>query len=154
MSKVAFDLKIESADEEIVFDKDTANAESEAITDVTFKMNTLNDSTLNRANAVRCELIIKGTINKGTKEETMKLTKWSMATNGENSLYRKVTVTVYTDGGREEVLRQYTVDKMFCIDYDEIFGGNKDDGTGSETGTFTLYIAQREGSYSKDVFAN
>ena len=147
---VAYDVKIESADGEIVFNKDTDN-EGAAISKVFFKMNTLNDDTLNRDSAVRCELIIEGQINKDTKEETMKLTKWAMTGSGESLLYRKVTVVIYTDDNREEVLRQYTVDKMFCIDYDENFGEKQDQ---NESGKFILHIAQREGNHNKDVFAN
>lgn len=147
---VAYDVKIESTEGEIVFNKDT-DVEGASINKVLFKMNTLNDDTLNRDSAVRCELIIEGQINKNTKEETMKLAKWSMTGSGDSLLYRKVTVVVYTDDGREEVLRQYTVDKMFCIDYDEIFG-EKD--AQNETGKFVLHIAQREGTHNKDVFAN
>lgn len=149
-----YDVKIESTDNEIVFNEGT-DKEGSAISKVTFKMNTLNDNTLNRDSGVRCELIIEGVINKTTKEETMKLTKWSMTSSGENLLYRKVTVIVYTDEGREEVLRQYTVDKMFCIDYDELFYGDKEEGiSNAETGKFILHIAQRQGNHSKDVFAN
>ena len=142
---VAYDIKIESADEEIVFNKDT-DKEGAAISKVFFKMNTLNDDTLNRDSSVRCELIIEGQINKDTK-----MTKWAMTGSGDSLLYRKVTVIVYTDKGREEVLRQYTVDKMFCIDYDEKFG---EKGEQNEAGKFILYIAQKEGDCTKDVFAN
>ena len=146
---VAYDVKIESAEGEILFNEELKE-DGEAINKVTFKMNTIDDNTLNRSSAVRCELVIEGVINIKTKEETMKLTKWSMAGSGDSLLYRKVTVTVYTDNNREEVLRQYTVDKMFCIDYDEIFGEKE---TQNEAGRFILHIAQREGSHNKDVFA-
>lgn len=150
----AYDVKIVSTDGEIVFNKDT-DVEGSSISKVIFKMNTLNDETLNRDSAVRCELFIEGAINKTTKEETMKLTKWSMTGSGENLLYRKVTVVVYTDDSREEVLRQYTVDKMFCIDYDELFFSEKNEIiTNAETGKFILHIAQREGNHNKDVFSN
>lgn len=148
----AYDVKIESAAEgEIVFNKDTS-AEGAAIDKVLFKMNTINNNTLNRSSAVRCELIIEGKINKHTKEETMKLAKWSMTGSGESLLYRKVTVVVYTDDEREEVLRQYDVDKMFCIDYDEIFAPG--DENQNEAGKFVLHLAQRDGAHNKDVFAN
>lgn len=146
----AYDVKIESADGEIVFNKDTDN-EGAAISKVFFKMNTLNDDTLNRDSSARCELIIEGEINKYTKEETMKLTKWAMTGSGESLLYRKVTVVIYTDNNREEVLREYKLDKMFCIDYDENFGEEKEK---NESGKFILHIAQREGNHTKDVFAN
>lgn len=148
----AYDVKIESTTEdEIVFNADTAK-EGEAIKKVIFKMNTLEDAVLNRSSAVRCELMIEGLINKLTKEMTMKLAKWSMTGSGESLLYRKVTVIVYTDNDREEVLRQYTIDKMFCVDYDEIFG-DKEMDTQNEAGSFILRLAQREGAHSKDIYA-
>lgn len=150
----AYDVKIESTDNEIVFNEETKKEEVEAISKVTFKMNTLNDNTLNRDSGVRCELIIEGVINKDTKEETMKLTKWSMTSSGENLLYRKVTVIVYTDDSREEVLRQYTIDKMFCINYYELFDNEDKEAPNAASGKFILHIAQKQGKHIKDVFAN
>lgn len=148
MATTAYDVKIEGV-EEINFNRETDN-EGASISKVIFKMNTLNDDSLNRDSAVRCELIIEGTITQDNKDETLKLTKWSMIGSGEG-IYRKVTVIVYTDDSRDEVLRQYTVDKMFCIDYDEEFS---EDVKQNEAGKFILHIAQREGNHSKDVFAN
>lgn len=145
-----YDVKIESSEGEIFFGMNNDN-EGGAIKNVVFKMNTLKSDTLNRDDSVRCELILEGNINKETKAETLKLAKWAMTKSGESVLYRKVTVIVYTDGERAEVLRQYIVDKMFCIDYDEIFeksAGNK------EEGSFVLRLAQREGNHSKDAFSN
>jgi hypothetical protein len=148
MSAIAYDVKIEGT-EQINFNKDTDN-EGASISKVIFKMNTLNDDSLNRDSAVRCELIVEGKITQDNKNETLKLTKWSMIGSGEG-IYRKVTVIVYTDDSRNEVLRQYTVDKMFCIDYDESFSEDVKQG---EAGRFILHIAQREGNHSKDVFAD
>jgi hypothetical protein len=148
---MVYDVKIESADGEIVFDQ-TTESEGTAINKVVFKMNTLNDETLNRADAVRCELFMEGVINKATKDETLKLTKWSMEAESENLMYRKVTVTAYKGSNRETVLRQYCVDQMFCIDYDEVFG-EINAKNNDEQGKFILHIAQKEGNHSKDVFA-
>lgn len=148
MATTAYDVKIEGT-EEINFNKET-DTEGASISKVVYKMNTLNDDSLNRDSAVRCELIIEGTITQSNKDETLKLTKWSMIGSGDG-IYRKVTMIVYTDESRNEVLRQYTVDKMFCIDYDEVFS---DDVKQNEAGKFILHIAQREGNHSKDVFAN
>lgn len=147
-----YDVKIETEDIEIVFDKaeKTENENREVIDSVTFKMNTINENTLNRGSGVRCELIIEGKINSHAKEETVKLAKWAMCNSNESQIYRKVSVIVYTNSGRDIILREYTIDKMFCIDYDEIFDSNGN----SENGKFILHIAQKDGEGAKTIFAD
>lgn len=149
-----YNLKIETTDgeEPIILDENTTtinSGDAEAISSVHFKMNTLNDDTLNRSSAVRCEMVIKGQINNATKDETLKLANWAKIRGGENKLYRKVTVEVFTDKERGTELREYEVDKMFCIDYDEEFIY---EDRNQEEGTFTLYIAQKEGTHTTNVF--
>lgn len=144
-----YNLTIETEGEETIIFNDDTNENGETIDSVHFKMNTLNDDTLNRSSAVRCEMLIKGKINIANRKETLKLAKWAMTRSGENKLYREVKVEVFTDSGREQLLREYKVDQMFCIDYDEEF---KDNTENKETGEFTLYIAQREGKHTTDIF--
>lgn len=118
------------------------------ITKAKFTMNTLDDLSRNRADAVRAELIIEGNISEEYKEEIRKLAKWSLDSN-KTTQYRNVELIV-NDGEdmSGKVLRRYTIDQMFVIDYEEEFGED------SESGTYKLFIAQKQGSYKKEVFCS
>ena len=123
--------------------------DKEPITNVTFKMNTLDDLSRNRADAVRAELVIEGNISEGYKEEIRKLAKWCLDSN-KTTQYRNVELIV--NDGQDmsgKVLRRYTIDQMFVIDYEEEF--EKGD---SESGTYKLFIAQKQGNYKKEVFCS
>lgn len=118
------------------------------ITKVTFKMNTLDNTTRNRADAVRGELQIEGIITPDNRDNTKMLAKWAMDTD-RKTLYREVEVIVY-DGKNctGDILRRYQMNSMFVIDYDEQFGSD------SDSGDFKLFIAQKEGNEKKEVFSS
>ena len=113
-----------------------------------FKMNTLDDSTKNRSDSIRGELIIIGNITPENKDKTKRLAKWAMDTN-KKTLYRDVEIIVY-DGENctGDILRRYQMNTMFVIDYEEDFGKESDNGK------YTLFIAQREGNEKKEVFSS
>lgn len=118
------------------------------ITKVVFKMNTLDDNTRNRADSVRGELKIEGIITPDNRDNTKMLAKWAMDAD-RKTLYRDVEVIVY-DGINctGDILRRYQMSSMFVIDYDEQFGSD------SDSGTFELFIAQKEGNEKKEVFSS
>ncbi|MBR0283577.1 MAG: hypothetical protein IJQ81_18610 [Oscillibacter sp.] len=105
-----------------------------------FKMNSLNDDALERDQHARCEMRLEGEINDHTREKTGKLADWAMRVK---NLYATVTVEViaFNDSTTGTTLRSYVFDKMFCVDYEEIYADN---GTekGSDTGQFKLFMAQ------------
>lgn len=106
------------------------------ITEVNFRMNTLDNNACDHANAVRAEFEIKGSIDENNKSNTLKLLKWSID-NDQKTLYRDVEVVVYNNPNLTgEVLRRYQVKQMFVIDYEETSSdGNR--------GYFKLFIAQK-----------
>lgn len=119
------------------------------ITKAKFTMNTLDDLSRNRADAVRAELVIEGNISEEYKEEIRKLAKWSLDSN-KTTQYRNVELIV--NDGQDmsgKVLRRYTIDQMFVIDYEEKFKEGD-----SESGIYKLFIAQKQGSYKKEVFCS
>ncbi len=148
-----YDLVIESGKEKITLDNTLGNESEESIQEVVFKMNSINDNTLNRDKSVRCEMIIKGMITDANKEETLKLAKWAKENSSDELIYRNVEVSVYKNERGEELLRKYSLAKMFCIDYQEKFS-DEGEGDRSDTGYFELYIAQKEGRHVKDIFAD
>ena len=142
-----YQLTIKNADETIELSTKEQNGSAEIQT-VVFKMNTLDDNTRNRADAVRGEITITGPITKENKEKTKRLAKWAMDAN-KKTLYRNVVIVVY-DGENcsGDVLRRYEVDNMFVIDYEENFG------TSADEGKYTLFMAQKEGNEKKEVFSS
>ena len=153
-----YKLTIKNGEETIAFS--TAEGEyrgSVPITGAEFKMNTLNDETVNRPDEVRVELKIYGNITEQDREETLKLTKWSMDAN-RKTLYRDVELTVYSNQNcTGDTLRVYQFSSMFVIDYQESFtklrGEDKSSQDG-DMGTFLLFIAQKAGSEEKHVYAD
>lgn len=142
-----YQLSIKNAEETIDLSTKEKNDSAEIQT-VKFKMNTLDDSTRNRADAVRVELTITGTITEKNREKTKRLARWAMDAN-KKTLYRNVSIVVYdSENCTGDVVRRYEVDSMFVIDYEEEFGGL--DGTGK----YTLFIAQKEGNEKKEVFSS
>ncbi|MEY8516988.1 hypothetical protein AALC25_08675 [Lachnospiraceae bacterium 29-84] len=117
------------------------------ITNVSFKMNTIDDNTRNRADSVRCEIVIEGMITKENKELTKQLANWAK-NSADKAIYRDVELVVHERRNcTGEVLRRYEINTMFVIDYEEVFGKE------SDSGVYTLFLAQREGNGKKDVFS-
>lgn len=115
---------------------------------VDFRMNTINDSTRNRADAVRAEFEIKGEINKSNRDNTLKLLKWSID-NNQKTLYRDVEIVVYdSENLTGEVLRRYQIANMFVIDYEETTCLDND-----EMLNFRLFIAQKAGDKEIKIFS-
>ena len=87
-----------------------------------FKMNSLNDDALERDQHARCEMRLEGEIDDGNREKTGKLADWAMRVK---NLYATVTVEVSaTNDKSKTTLRTYVFDKMFCVDYEEIYEGS------------------------------
>lgn len=142
-----YELTIKNAEE--LIELSTKNGDgSPEIQTVKFKMNTLDDSTRNRADAVRAEITITGCITRENRDKTKCLAKWAMDEN-RKTLYRTVSIVVI-DGKNNtgDVLRRYEFDNMFVVDYDEEFGSSADQGT------YSLFIAQKEGNEKKEVFSS
>lgn len=116
---------------------------------VDFRMNTINDNTRNRADAVRAEFEIRGEINKSNRDNTLKLLKWSVD-NNQKTLYRDVEVVVYnSENLTGDVLRRYQIANMFVIDYEETNCADN-----AELLNFRLFIAQKEGDKDIKIFSN
>lgn len=139
-STVGYKIKITGGSEVIEL---TTVGSPGSLKSVTFKMNTLDDHSRNRASDIRCEIVLEGSIQADTLDATVSLAKWSMDANAK-SIYRSVELEIYEDAEcTGKLLRRYEVDDMFVLDYSEKFGES------TENGTFTLFIAQKEGAAEK-----
>ena len=86
-------LTIKNAGESIELSTKEQEGKAE-IRGIKFKMNTLDDSTQNRADSVRCEMTITGFVTPENKDKTKRLAKWSMDSD-KKTLYRDVELLVY-----------------------------------------------------------
>lgn len=148
-----YNLSIKNIDE--VIELSTGDGDGkQVITEVSFKINTLDDNTRNRADAVRGELKISGVITPENRDITKLLAKWAIDAD-RKTLYRNVEIVVYDSKNcTGDVLRRYQLTNMFVIDYEENFGGDASDSGDSDSGTFFLFIAQKEGNEKKEVFSS
>lgn len=145
-----YKLTIKNASETI--ELSTAEDKGSAdIISVKFKMNTLDNNTKNRADAIRAEIEIKGEITEDNKDKTKSVVKWAMDAD-KKTLYRDISLVVYEGknctGG---IIRRYDINTMFVIDYEEDFTSSSGN---SEIGKYTLFIAQKEGYEDKEVFSS
>ncbi len=133
--------------------EDSEREADKSITDVQFKINTLDDNSKSKSDSIRYELVIKGNINSANKDQTKMLANWAIDAN-EKSMYRTVEVVINTQSNFSgETLRRYQATGMFVVDYVEKFNDKDDDGNDTESGEFELFIAQKVGSKQKDVFS-
>ncbi len=133
--------------------EDSEREADKSITDVQFKMNTLDDNSKSKSDSIRYELVIKGNINSANKDQTKMLANWAIDAN-EKSMYRTVEVVINTQSNFSgETLRRYQATGMFVVDYVEKFNDINDAGKDTESGKFELFIAQKVGSKQKDVFS-
>ncbi len=133
--------------------EDSEREADKSITDVKFKINTLDDNSKSKSDSIRYELVIKGNINSANKDQTKMLANWAIDAN-EKSMYRTVEVVINTQSNFSgETLRRYQATGMFVVDYVEKFNDKNDAGNDTESGEFELFIAQKVGSKQKDVFS-
>lgn len=133
--------------------EDSEREADKSITDVKFKINTLDDNSKSKSDSIRYELVIKGNINSANKDQTKMLANWAIDAN-EKSMYRTVEVVINTQSNFSgETLRRYQATGMFVVDYVEKFNDINDASNDTDSGEFELFIAQKVGSKQKDVFS-
>ncbi len=126
---IGFEIKItQNGGGEIYID-------SNNITSVEFLVDTVDENVKDRSEDVVNKVTIIGSISEEIKEATKDLLLWSLATKSEE-IYRSAEVTIRIN--KTTRVRKYTMDKVFCLDYKEMFingGGNS---------TFELKFSQRK----------
>lgn len=153
---VGYNIKIATEGESEVIELTNIEGEGEpSILAVTFSMNTLDNNVQNRADAVRCEMVIDGTITVGNKVNTAKLLTWSRD-NNKKTKYRNIEINVINSNSKDggDGLRTYRVENMFVIDYKESFGRTLDNIiTDEDQGYFRIFIAQQNGNHPINTYS-
>jgi hypothetical protein len=109
--------------------------DSAAIQSVRFEIDTINDNVKDRSEDVVNHVIVTGKISKENKEATKDLLLWSLAKVSEE-VYRTAEISIKIN--QTERVRKYTLDKVFCLDYNEQFNN------GDADNAFELKFAQRK----------
>ena len=126
-------LKVEWEDNVI----DLGHEKDETITMATVHMDTIDDDTFTKSQAMLMRIHIEGEINAAVKDKLREIFEWSKDLN-DKTTYRKVTVEVV--GGVVTPIRECTLDKVFVRDYKEVY----DKGKGDEGGKFILDLTQKQ----------
>lgn len=114
----------------------TANA----ISNVEFKVDSIEEDLKDRSGNVRVMLKIEGQISEETSEMCNAMLEWSKLGSSED-VYRKVILTIKTTAGK--LLRKYIIPLMFVEDYFEKYDSEN-------TGMYTLKLIQQKG-HLKDI---
>ena len=130
---VGYEVKItQNGGEDIILDK-------KAVENVMFKIDTVDENVKDRSENVVNLVVIKGFITLETKDMTKKLLLWSLGRKS-SEVYRNVEIVIRITG--DKLIRKYTMDKVFCIDYTEKFCA-----TDSNQSEYELKIAQRKDNF-------
>lgn len=125
--------------DEIVLDAE--NGLDTKITEIEFKMNSIDDNSPTRDRGARCEIRIKGTIDDASYKETIKLMQWAVS---KKDNLRVVKIIVRDESKDDQLMRTYELDNMFCVDCEETWKENK--------GFFSIFIAQAPNEKQTDIF--
>lgn len=109
--------------------------DSTAIQSIRFEVDTVNDNVKDRSEDVVNHVIVTGKITTDTKEATKNLLLWSLAKTSEE-VYRNAEISIKIN--QTDRVRKYSLDRVFCLDYNEQFNN------GDEDNTFELKFAQRK----------
>lgn len=117
---------------------DYVTLDDKAVKFVEFKLDTVEENVEDRSDDVINIIKIKGKITVDTKDEVRKLALWAKE-KLRVKVFKTVEITL-TSGG--DMLREYSLNYAFCVDYTETFNSGKD--SGKEGNSFELVISQRK----------
>jgi len=129
---IYYELKIESANETIEIMEENTIYFAEVFLD------TLNNDTQKKSNAMLARVTIQGNIEPSINESLIKISEWARDLKNETT-YRKVILTMKDDEAGS-MLRTYEIPDMFVCDYREVYSSPKED----TTSFFELNLTQKE----------
>lgn len=144
-----FSIKITSSDGEIIeIGKPDTPEEQNLITDLEIHMDTVNNNVSNKSNAMLAKITIFGSIDELINSEILKLFEWSKESHKEK-WYRTLEIKIKTDASK--VLRTYSFENVFVVDYIEHYKVESSQGDESATNAdkdhFELYLTQKENNF-------
>lgn len=138
-----FSIKITSEDGEVIeIGKDSKEEEKDLIKDIVLHMDTVNEDSRNKSNAMLAKIQIIGAIDPEIADELLNLFNWSKDLE-EKKWYRNIEIKVKTSMG--SVFRTYVFPKVFIVDYLEFYTTESD--TNKMVDQFQLYLTQKENNF-------
>ena len=139
-----YEVKIEDQDgEEVIYIGNPENeGEGKMITSLVVELDTINDQSRQKSNAMLAKLEIVGLLDSSIKNEIRKLFIWAKELN-EEKWYRNIEIKVKTSS--DNVYRTYKFDNVFILDYKETYT----DESESNKNYFTVNLTQKENNFKK-----
>ena len=144
-----YSVKITSEDGEIIeIGKDGVEEESSLITDLTVHLDTIDNDSRQKSQAMLAKIILKGSIDEIIKNETRQLFNWAKSLE-KSKWYRSLVITVREDMGSQP-FRTYQFENVFVVDYLEIYkteSALSESSSDADKDHFELYLTQKEGNF-------
>ena len=139
-----YEVKIEDQDgEEVIYIGNPENeGESQKITSLIVELDTINDQSRQKSNAMLAKIEIVGLLDSSIKGEIIKLFNWAKEQNAEK-WYRNIEIKVKTSN--EDVDRIYNFENVFILDYSEVYT----DEAEKKKDYFKVKLTQKENNFKK-----
>ena len=139
-----YEVKIEDQDgEEVIYIGNPENeGESQKITSLIVELDTINDQSRQKSNAMLAKIEIVGLLDSSIKGEIIKLFNWAKEQNAEK-WYRNIEIKVKTSN--EDVDRIYNFENVFILDYSEVYTDEAD----NKKDYFKVKLTQKENNFKK-----
>lgn len=139
-----YEVKIEDQDgEEVIYIGNPENdGEDKMITNIIVELDTINNQSRQKSNAMLAKIKIVGLLDSSIKGEIIKLFNWAKEQN-EDKWYRNIEIKVKTSS--DNVYRIYNFENVFILDYEE----NYTDESESNKDYFTVKLTQKENNFKK-----
>lgn len=139
-----YEVKIEYQDgEEVIYIGNPENeGEDKMITSLIVELDTINDQSRQKSNAMLAKIEIVGLLDSSIQGEINKLFNWAKEQN-EEKWYRNIEIKVKTSS--DNVCRIYNFKNVFILDYKETYT----DESESNKNYFTVNLTQKENNFKK-----
>ena len=133
-----YKIKIKNKEKENeVIELESKDTEKES---VVFKIDTIEKDVYDRSSNIINVVTINGIIEESNKGETKKLLEWSLEKE-KAGIYRDIVIENFIN---KELVREYHLNNVFCVDYTETFTGDE--------ASFELVISQKKSSLNEIKF--
>lgn len=145
---MTYSISITSEEGEVI-EIGNETKEVSLITDLIIHMDTTTNNVSEKAMGMLAKITVKGKIidDETVKNKYIALFNWSKSLS-KSQWYRDIVIKSYIDEDHDDVYRTYQFDKVFIVDYKEIYSAsNNKDSNSSGTDHFELYLTQKENNF-------
>lgn len=144
-----YSIKITAEDGEVIeIGKEDKESENNLITEVTIHMDTVSNDVSNKSTGMLAKIKICGVISfDDIGDELLKIFNWSKELKSDK-WYRTLEIKIKKDMNID--YRTYTFEKVFVVDYLEIYKtemDSKQENSTADKTHFELYLTQQENNF-------